>query len=213
MPRMAISTLLVLLALAAPLRAQQVVDRIVARVEGDILTLSEMRELGRFQQLLEGRAVSDEKLLQQLLEQWIVQSEATASRFPTPSPEDVQSELARIQKEFASPEAYRARSRELGLSEAALRRFLERQLYFARFIDYRFRPGVQAEPAEIEKYYREELVPRLTAQKRAVPPLEAVEEQIRELLTQREISLRAARWLEESRSRLRVEIAPGGVSR
>ena len=213
MSRIAISTLLVLLALAAPLRAQQVVDRIVARVEGDILTLSEIRELGRFQQLLEGRAASDEKLLQQLLEQWIVQSEATASRFPQPSPEEVQSELARIQKEFASPEAYRARLRELGLTEAALRRFLERQLYFARFLDYRFRPGVQAEPAEVEKYYQEELVPRLTAQKRAVPPLETVEEQIRELLTQREISLRAARWLEESRSRLRVEIAPGGVAR
>jgi len=34
-----------------------------------------------------------------------------------------------------------------------------------------------------------------------------VEGQIRELLTQREISARAAKWLEETRARLRIEIA------
>jgi hypothetical protein len=34
-----------------------------------------------------------------------------------------------------------------------------------------------------------------------------VQEQIRELLTQKEITVRAARWLEETRARLRVEIS------
>ena len=43
------------------------VDRIVARVEHDIITLSEVRELGRYQQLVEGRVADDERLLTQLI--------------------------------------------------------------------------------------------------------------------------------------------------
>lgn len=212
--RRGLAILLLLLgpAWAPVLRAQQVVDRIVARIEGDILTLSEMRELGRFQELLGGRAASDAELLRQLIEQWIVNAEATATRYARPSAEEVERANARLEKGFASPEAYRARLRELGLSEPAVRRHLERQLYLSRYIDYKFRPAAQVEAADIEKYYREELVPPLEARQQPVPPLEKVEEQIHELLLQREISRRAAQWLEESRQRLRIEMESGGVS-
>src|SRR2546426_6434323 len=63
-----------------PAAPQQVVDRIVARVQDDILMLSELRELGRYQQLVQDQAASDDRLLTQLLEQWIVNAEATAAR-------------------------------------------------------------------------------------------------------------------------------------
>ena len=191
--------------------AQQVVDRIVARVEGEILTLSEMRELGRFQQLLGSPSAGKGELLRQLIEQWIVNTEATASRFARPAPDEVQRQLAAIEKDAGSPEAFRVRLRELGLSETALRRLLERQLYLARYLDYKFRPAAQVEPAEIEAYYRDDLAPRLRAGGKGVPPLDEVQEQIREVLTQRKISERAARWLDESRQRTRIEIEPGAV--
>ena len=45
----------------------------------------------------------------------------------------------------------------------------------------------------------------LAARGQQAPPLESVQDQIRELLTQREISTRAARWLDESRPRLKIE--------
>lgn len=199
------------LAWAPGLRAQQVVDRIVARVEGEILTLSEMRELGCFQQLMGSPSAGKDELLRQLIEQWIVHTEATASRFARPAPDEVQRQLAAIEKDAGSPEAFRARLRGLGLSEAALRRLLERQLYLARYLDYKFRPAAQVEPAEIEAYYRDDLAPRLRAGGKHVPPLDEVQEQIREVLTQRKISERAARWLDESRQRTRIEIEPGAV--
>ena len=49
-------------------RAQQssaptVVDRIVARVEGDVLLLSDLRELGQFQELLGGEPEAESCLL------------------------------------------------------------------------------------------------------------------------------------------------------
>ncbi len=193
------------LLLAPRLSAQQVVDRIVAHVEEDIITLSEVRELGRYQQLVEGHAARDDRLLAQLVEQWVVNTEAAAARFPRPSEAEVNRELARLEQQVGGPEAYRERLRQFGLSAAAVRRQVERQIYLARYLDYKFRPAVQVEGAAIEKYYREELVLRLAGQGQAVPPLETVQDQIRELLVQREISQRAALWLDEARSRLKIE--------
>ena len=137
-------------------------------------------------------------------------TEATAARFPRPSATDVEQEVARLEKQFASPEAYRARLREVGLSANAVRRLVERQLYLGRYLDYRFRPAAQVETVQIEEYYRTQLVPQLKAGGREVPALEKVEEQIRELLTEREITERAGRWLEEIRKRLKVERVEGG---
>jgi hypothetical protein len=187
------------------LSAQLVVDRIVARIEDDIITLSEVRELGRYQQLVEGRAGSDDRLLAELIDQWIVNSEATAARFPRPIEPEVNRELDGLEKQFASPEAYRARLRELGLS-AAVRRIVERQLYLVRYLDYKFRPAAQVDAEAIEKYYREQLTPQLTAAGQTVPPLDSVEDEIRELLTERQIGERTSRWLDETRSRLKIEL-------
>jgi hypothetical protein len=189
-----------------PVWAQQVVDRIVARVEDDIITLSEVRELGRYQELVQGNPVSDDQLLAQLIEQWIVNREATAARFSRPSEAEVDRELERLEKQFASPEAYRDRLQQLGLSAAAVRRLVERQLYLSRYLDYKFRPAAQVDSGAVEKYYREQLVPAVVARGLVAPALESVEDQIRELLTQREISERASRWLEETKSQLKIEL-------
>jgi len=209
-----IFVLLVLLAGTAAPRAQQVVDRIVVRIEDDILTQSEVRDLGRFQQLMnssgpgaQSRPPGDDELIAMLIDQWIVLTEATAARFPKPSKADVQSELERLAAQFGSADAYRARLQELGLTAESVARNVERQIYLARYLDYKLRPAAHVESAQVEKYFREELVPELRKRGQEAPALESVEGQIREVLTQREISARAARWLEETRARLRIEIA------
>jgi hypothetical protein len=198
-------------ALVAGVFAQQLVDRIVARVEDDILTLSEVRELARYQQLVEGRAESERKLLDRLIDQWILTREAAAARFGPPSGAEANRALAALEKQFASPEAFRARLAELGLTTEAVKRLLSSQVHLARYLDYRFRPASQFGREEIEKYYRDQLVPQMAARGQDTPPLENVTEQIRELLTQREISERAAKWLEEARARTRIEIVWEGA--
>ena len=56
------------------------------------------------------------------------------------------------------------------------------------------------------KYYKEQLVPALTAKGQAAPALSTVSGQIRELLIQQGIDDRAASWFEETKSRLNIEI-------
>lgn len=188
----------------------RVVDRIVARIEGDIILQSQVRELGAFQQLIEGHAESDEKLLNELIEQWVVSTEAATSHFPEPVQSEVDREMERLQENFssASPEAYSARLRDLGLTPSQVRQLLSRQIYVERYLDYKFRPSVQVESSQIDTYYQKELLPELAKKNEVAPGRRAVEEQIRELLVQRGISDLTAKWLDETKSRLKIEIVP-----
>jgi peptidyl-prolyl cis-trans isomerase SurA len=191
----------------------RVIDRIVARIEGDIILLSQVRELAAFQQLVEGQAESDDRLLDELIEQWIVQTEATQSRFPQPAQSEVDRELGRLGAKFGSPEAYAAKLRELGLSAEQVRELLARQIYVERYIDYKFRPSVQIKSEDIQNYYQKELLPELAKTNQPAPRLADVEGEIREVLTQRAITDLATKWLDDTKSRLKIEVTmPNGKS-
>lgn len=197
---------------AAPTPAQQIVDRIVARIEDDIITLSEVRELAAYQQLIDGRVESDDRLRAELVEQWVINNEATTSYFPAPAASEVDREVSRIEGRFASPQAYRERLTALGLSPETVQRMVIREIYLARYLDYKFRPSVQVSDDDIAKYYKEELIPALTAKGEKIPTLDAVSEQVREVLVQRGIDDRAASWLDQTKSRLKIEMeTPAGT--
>jgi hypothetical protein len=197
---------------SASVRAQstRVVDRIVARIEDDVILQSQVRELGAFQQLIDGHAESDDKLLDELIEQWMVETEAAASHFPRPAESEVDRELTRLKGSFADPERYATRLNELGLAAAQVGQLLSRQIYVARYVDYKFRPSVQLEPADIDAYYQKEFLPQLAKKNLPVPDRAAVEEQIRELLIQRGISDLAAKWLDDTKARLTIQIETAG---
>jgi hypothetical protein len=198
-----------LAAMAAPLvRAQQVVDRIVVRIEDDILTQSDLDQLAAYQKLVSGSADSADRLTEELIEQWIVNSEAQAAHFPAAPESEVTSDVAQIEQKFPNPDAYHARLAELGLSSEDVHQMVERQAYLERYLDSKFRDSVQIDPKQIETYYNEQLVPALQKQGQAAPPLGDVQDHIRELLIQQEINRQAAQWIDESKGRLRIEIVP-----
>jgi hypothetical protein len=87
---------------------------------------------------------------------------------------------------------------------------LKQQLYLSRFLDYRFRPAAQIDQSQIETYYNNEFVPQLRARGEKIPPLEEVEDTIREVLVQRAINDRAPKWLDDTRERLKIDILPEG---
>ena len=193
------------LAFAGPMQAQEVIDRIVARVENEVILMSDIRGLSRYQQFVDGKPEPDEQLLDRLIDQWIVRTEAEASRFPQPSEADINREMERQQRLFASSEEYESRKRERGLSDAEVRRMVAAQLFLSNYLDSRFRPSVQIEPKAIEDFYQNAVIPRAQARGQAPPKLEAAHDVIQEALVQRGINEQAERWLKESRARLHVD--------
>jgi len=193
--------------------SSETVDGIAARIEDDIITESEVRELAAFQRLVDGQNKKRAELIRELADQWIARGEADTAKFPKPSATDVQNAYAQLAMQFGGISELNTRAAAVGLNEAAVRRLLEQQLYLSRFLDYRFRPAVQIDDAQIEMYYRDEFVPQVKERGQQVPPLESVQETIREVLVQRAITLRADQWLDDTRAHLQVETLGEGSKR
>jgi parvulin-like peptidyl-prolyl isomerase len=193
------------LAFDRPLPAQEVIDRIAARVENDVILMSDIRGLSRYQQFVDGKSEPDEQLLDRLIDQWIVRTEAEASRFPQPSDADINLGMERLQSSFASSEEYESRKKQTGLSDAEVRRMVVAQLYLSNYLDSRFRPSVQIDSKAIADFYQNDVIPRAQARGQTPPALETARDFIQEALVQRGINEQAARWLKESRARLHVD--------
>jgi hypothetical protein len=186
------------------LPAQQLVDRIVARIENDVILLSDVRLLSGYQLLVDGKSENDAEILDRLIDQWIVQNEANVAHTPQPSDADIDRSLERLVQGFSSKEDYQARRRLAGLSEADLRRITAEQLFLNDYLDARFRPTVQVDEKAIEDFYKNSLLPRAQARGTAPPTLQAAHDYIQEALVQIGINQQADRWLKESHARLRV---------
>ena len=195
---------------AAPARHATSIDGIAARIGDDVVTDSEVRELEDYQQLIDGHAQSRATVVHELVDQWIVRTEAAAAKFPHPATVEVTQEFQTLLKQFPSAQQFQARLTRAGLTQDEVRQVLERQLYYVRFLDYKFHAAAQVTSAQIETYYRKQLAPQLQKKGQSVPPLNQVEAQIRQLLTQEQINEKAAQWLEEAKARLRIVIQPSG---
>jgi hypothetical protein len=197
--------LLFVLATTSFLRAQEVVDRIVARVENDIILLSDVRELKEYQELLDGKSESESALVDRLIDQWIVRSEAQLSRIPEPKDEEIDREVSRVVRSFSSPAEYEARKKQSGLGDAEVRKIVATQLYLSNYLDSRFRPSVQIDEKAIEDFYQNAVVPRAKARGQEPPTLDASRDIIQDALVQSDITEQADRWLKETRDRLHVQ--------
>jgi parvulin-like peptidyl-prolyl isomerase len=185
--------------------AQEVIDRIVARVENDVILLSDVRTLGRYQQLVEGKSEGDTQILDRLIDQWIVRNEADTAQFPRPTDTEIAAGVDRVQKSFTSVSEYETRKTQVGLTDADVKSMVASQLYLGNYLDSRFRPSAKVEQKDVEDFYEKAVVPRAQARNQAAPTLDAARDYIHEALIQRNINEQADRWLSESRGRLRVE--------
>lgn len=186
------------------LPAQEVIDRIVARVENDVILLSDVRLLTHYQLLVDGKSESDPEILDRLIDQWIVRSEAAVAHTPQPSDTDVDRGVQRLQKSFASIDDYEARRKMAGLSEAEIRQLTAQQIYLDSYLDSRFRPSVQVDEKAIQDFYQNAVLPRAKARGQNPPSLEAAHDYIQEALVQKGIDDQADRWLKESHARIHV---------
>jgi hypothetical protein len=185
--------------------AQQLIDRIAARVENDIILLSDVRILGHYQMLVDGKSETEAQLLDRLIDQWVVQNEADASRFPRPTNAEIDQAVAALKKSFPSLQEYEERRKQSGLSEQQVRDKIATQIHLTNYLDSRFRPSVQVDAKAIEDFYSSAVLPRAKARGQEPPSLEASRDVIQEALIEQSIDAQAEQWLKESRSRIHVE--------
>ena len=100
---------------------------------------------------------------------------------------------------YPSETEYVAALEAYGITEADLTRRLLWQFTLLRFIDYRFRPGIQIPDADVQTYYRQQVSEWEQKGIKPIPSLEDSRDQIEEILTQKRIDQALDQWIADTR--------------
>jgi hypothetical protein len=152
--------LLACLSAGPAVRADEVIDRVVAVVAGDIILLSDLRaarELG----LVEAGAEPDpdREVLTRLIDRALMLAEVDRYAPPAPGDEALDAALAAVRSRFDTPEAFRTALTRVGLQEVHLRQIVQENLRIQGYLSQRF-------PAETETRQRELIAEWLAALRR-----------------------------------------------
>jgi hypothetical protein len=202
-----IACLLFLLFSGMDLGRPQTVNCLVAFVNGQALTLTDLeiaQEFGLLADEAEARS-GDPRLavLDALIDQKVVLEVARES--VTVGKDELSLALGAL-RERLGPDNFRAKLRRFGLAEDDLRPYLEDRIRFERVVSARFSAIIPVSRAEAEKFYREVYGPEQRAKGLEPEPMESVisglEARIREGLKARKV----AEWIRNVRSQAEVRI-------
>ena len=202
---------------ASPAQAV-VLDRVVAVVNNQVILASDVDDEVRLAVLDPGGAgvvLTPQHALEQLISRALIQQqihqEDTQSAEPTQA--EVDARLKEIRREVpacihfncASEQGWAAFLAAHGLTPKRVETYLRYRVQILRFIEQRFRQGIRITPEEIEKYYRETLLPQY-ATGETIPPLDEVAPRIQEILLERQVNVLFDDWLRNLRRQGNVEV-------
>jgi hypothetical protein len=153
----------------------EVVERVLAVVNGRPLLLSETRALARV------RGVPPEQALELLVDETLMYEQASRSPQAAVSPDEEQAALRDL---------LQGRSDLESLNAQDLRRLLRRQSAILKYVDFRFRPQARPSDEEVATAYAEEHEGRPEA-----PAFETVAEALRERLTRQRLDVLVEAWV------------------
>jgi peptidyl-prolyl cis-trans isomerase SurA len=191
------------------LRAGEIIDRIVATVNGHIILQSDWDEDVRYEALLNGRALDQitaedrKSALDRLIDQELLRQQAKISDSWQPSTDQVSKALQQIRQQLpdgGTDRLLQAALTSYGLSDANLRCRVVFQLELMHFADTRLRPAIHVDSKNIESYYNQELLPQLRRSGSKPVPLATVSTRIQELLTQQQVNDRLVSWIQQLRA-------------
>jgi hypothetical protein len=192
-----------------PALAGQVIDRIVATVNGHIILQSDWEDAVCYEAFTAGRPLDQvtteerKAALDRLIDQELLREQMQASDFPHATGQEVGQRIHEIRQQYPSGAAgpgWQATLAKYGLSETELSQRVALQLDLMRLVDARLRPNVQIDSKSIESYYNQELLPQIRQSGAKEVPLAEVTPRIKELLTQKKVNQLLTAWLQSLRA-------------
>lgn len=203
----------------APQTGPVVLNRVVAVVDRQVILESDIEDELRLS-VIDPNQVGQEKLTPQraleqliaraLVEQQIRQGDAEAAM---PTAAEVQQRIAELRSQLpacvhincASDAGWKAFLAAHGLTPERVESYMRHRMEILRFIELRFRAGISIAPPEIEKYYRDTLLPQYRSGE-PVPPLQQVAPRIQEILLEQRVNVLFDQWLTSLRKQGDVQI-------
>lgn len=187
--------------------AAEVIDRILAVVNGSIITLSDAHAAMRFGLVSpNGGADPLQLALDQLIERRLVLAEVERYGLAEPTAEKLDAAVAAVRARFESAAAFEGALRETGLTGETLRRHVRDELRVESYLQLRFAQMLQPSEEDVLAYYRAH--EKAFMRDGAVQPYQDVRGDARAaLLASRRIAT-IREWIEGLRRRADVTILP-----
>jgi hypothetical protein len=152
----------------------------------------------------------DQLISRTLIQQQIHQEDIQSSEPTTAEVNDRLSEIRKelpacVHKDCASDAGWQAFLIAHGLTPERVQAYLRYRIEILRFIEERFRQGIQIPQPDIQAYYEKTLVPQY-AKGEAIPPLDQVAQRIQEILLQQRVNVLFGGWLENLRKQGEIEV-------
>jgi len=203
---------LLLLAVCSSAHAADVVDRIVATVNGHVILQSDWDDAVRFEAFIEGRPLDKltdqdrSRALDRLIDQELLREQSQGTDVPQPPSEEVQQRIMDIQKEHraTTSSAWHAALAHYGLAQKQVETWLAHDIAVLHQVEARLRPTVQIAPQMIESYYQDTFLPELRKSGAHDVPLAQVSGKIREILTEQKVNELFTSWLHSLRSESKI---------
>ena len=189
-----------------PVRAQ-IVDCLVAEVNGRPMTLTDIRILKEFADRPLTEDVRLPETLRQTLEDAIdrkVVIELAREEIEV-TEEEVEDLLARWKGRFEGDE-WEKRLADFGLQEKGLRPYAEEIVRYIKTINLRFGRAIEVNPEEIDNYYEGVYAPSEKRLGREPKPLPLVREEIAVRIKNEKVGQQSSRWVKSLRAQAEVRI-------
>lgn len=197
---------LVLVAFApnAGVARAEIVDRVVAVIDRDVITLSEAEQASEFRALRGQDALPLPDVVERLIESRLIEREV--DRYPVEAvpQQQVDAAVDSVRASFPTPTDFSAALAARGLTEDELTLLVRKQFTIQRYLESRFRPLVFVSDDDVQHYYDDVFLPDVAAAGESAPPLSSVEAGIRRILEEKVFNQRIDEWIARLKSRSRV---------
>ena len=207
---------MLLLALVSVLSEAEVIDRIVAMVNGKLILQSDVEQEARIEAFLAGQRLSEytaedlRGILDRMIDRQLVHEQMRSVREVAPTSQAVERRMKQLRENLGKPAESDAGWQKIlddaGISEADLRVHFVDEVQTMRFLEARLRPQIQVDSASVESYYREKLLPELQKNGGREVPLSEVSSRIREILAEQKLDESLTQWLKSLREQSEIRI-------
>ena len=190
--------------LATPARAE-LIDRVVASVNNDVVTLSELRQAVAFNAALGGKGNGrqlERETREGLINGRLLLQEAYRLKFAEASEQDIAAEVGRLRQRLGSDDAYRAFLDRTGLTEERLGRMLGDRLLIERFVEKKIGLYARVSRDEAQSYFQDH--PNEFKDQRFAQ----VQKSITAILSEEKVSQQLDQYIAELRDRAVIRLNP-----
>jgi len=186
----------------APPVQSHVLDRMVAVVNGDVVTLSDLRAARSLKLISGADAMTDEQLLDALIERRLTVAEVAKYTPAEPPAADV--DARRKNWEAALPRGTTAAAAlaSAGMRDAALTAWFRDDLRLAAYLDQRFTAAAQPTRQQAMAYFQEHAAD--FAVNGATPEFASVEPEVRRRVAAERRATRIADWISALKQRAEI---------